>query len=244
MEKLVQGYVIKVSPYQENDCIITLLLKDSGDFLSFKARGILKSTSKNAPSCQLYTLGEYLLDYKNDNGNNVLKTGVILDRITAIYEKMEINLVLGLVCEGIIKIDDGMDSQERLDLYGGIYDLLKTKTNYGTMILVILKYFMLYCGVLLEADGCVECGRKNHLVDVSYQAGGYLCYDCNHHLDPKRSELYLKNYRYVIKAELKNINDFEVPATVATTLINEFFEYLENSAGLRLKSPAVIGKIF
>ena len=244
MEKIVSGYVLRVSPYQENDCILTILLKDSGALLSFRAKGILKSTSKNAPSCQLYTLGEYLLDYKTDkSNNNTLRTGTVIESLPKILDKIEINLVLGLLCEGILKLEDSLEDEERLELFSTVFEALKTRTNYATMALVILKYFMLYCGVLLESDCCVVCGRKTHIVDVSYQEGGYICYDCNHHFDPHRDEAYLKNYRFVMKADIKNICDFEVPMLVAGNMLRDFFDYLENAAGLGFKSRSVIAGI-
>lgn len=244
MEKLVQGYVIRITPYLENDCILTVLEKDSGNFVVFKARGVLKSTSKNAPSCQLYTLGEYLLDYKTEkSATQTLKSGSVVERMPRLYEKMEVNVVLGLVAEGILKIGDEITAKKRWELFSKVYEALKSLSNYKTIILVVLKYFMLYCGVLLEADCCVECGGKKRIVDVSYAAGGYICYDCNKRVDPRRGAEYLKNYRYVMKASLDNVYDFVVPDATASILIREFCEYLENSTGLKLKSGGVIAGI-
>ncbi len=241
MEKIVRGYVIQLTPYKENDCIVTIMVEDSGELLSFSARGIMKITSKNCPSCQLYTKGEYLINYKIDNSNtNTLKSGIIIDYLPDIYSKIEVNMILGLLAEGIKYLQDSLTDSERIELFSVVYESLKTLKNYSTIILVILKYFMIYSGIIMEADCCVCCGNKEHIVDVSYQEGGYICYQCNHKIDPHRSAAYLRNYRYVIKADIKNIYDFAVADEIAPTLIADFFEYLESAGGLKLKSRSVI----
>ncbi len=241
MEKIIKGYVIKLSQYKESDAIVTLLDSSSGKLLSFLARGVLKSISKNSPSCQLYTYGEYCLDYKLETSkNHTLKTGIILDYIPNLYSKIEINVVLGLLSEGILKLEESMEDEERLQLFSTVFDALKTKDNYLTDVLVILKYFMFYCGIIMEADCCVVCGSKSNIVDVSFSDGGYICYKCNHNYDPKRSDTYLKNYRYIMKADITNVNDFVVDEAAGLNLIKEFFSYLEDQAGLTLKSKSVV----
>jgi DNA repair protein RecO (recombination protein O) len=79
MEKKVIGYVISVVPYKDKDAIINLLTAD-GKF-SFKARGILKLTSKNAPTCQLFTLGEFVITQKTETGHSVLTTSSSIKKV-------------------------------------------------------------------------------------------------------------------------------------------------------------------
>ena len=64
MNKIYHGIIIKVVPYKESDAIISLLTKEEG-VISFKARGVFKINSKTASSLQLFTIGDYTLEYKD-----------------------------------------------------------------------------------------------------------------------------------------------------------------------------------
>ena len=68
-ELVVSGIVIKSIPYGENDAIISCLSADG--IITFKARGILKPSSKNMSSCLMYAYSEFTLEEKKGNNSKL-----------------------------------------------------------------------------------------------------------------------------------------------------------------------------
>lgn len=237
MEKIIKGYVLKVVPYQESNLIVTLLTKEGIDI--FKARGVLKPTSKNAPSCQLYTYGEYTLSYKQDGANKTLTSGVVLSMIPSLYTDLKVSTLLGLLAETITKNDDFLDGYNVFEV---VFNHLKEgNCNYATIIAIVLKLNAMESGIPLDADSCVRCGSKKNIYTVSYDDGGLLCAKCAydlHKLD--RTVSYIQNFRYVVKANIRNINDFSLDLVVAKNLIIDLFDYLEKNAGIYFKSRQMV----
>ena len=59
-EVVSKGIVLRVTPYKENDGILSIYLRDYGK-LSVLATGIRKTKSKNAAGCQPMICGEFTL---------------------------------------------------------------------------------------------------------------------------------------------------------------------------------------
>ena len=238
MNQLVRGYIIKVNQYKEADAIVNLLT-ESGDVLAFKVRGMFKPNSKNNPSCQIFTKGEYLLDYKTDYSHKALKSGTVLEQLN-LLEKIEPNIILGLMSEVIILIED-LEPSTRISLFESIFMLLKAQPSYLGLVLMILKYVMLFTGTQLEASSCVSCGTTEKIVTLSYDAGGYLCSACNTKLNsPLKSKEYLTLFRYIMKADLDDLAKFNVAEFEANILIKDLFNYIEHSLGFKFKSRVLI----
>lgn len=238
MDKVVNGYILRSANYKEADNIITLLTKDG--LVNFKARGVLKPTSKNAFCIQNYIFGEYCLSSKVDGGHELLTNGVIKDSIKDLYTNLDISVILGLLSESICKIEE-YDYKEAYHIFECVFNSLKEDFDFATIVLVILKYAIYYSGCMLESDGCVICGSVKNIECVSYNDGGYICHNCNLELhSPRQSTIYLKNYRYVLKAKPENITQFKVDVSVGYQMVVEFFNHLEQTAGIYLKSKELV----
>jgi recombinational DNA repair protein (RecF pathway) len=66
----VEGYVVHLSNYKDNDAMVNVFSGDGA--VSFLARGVLKPTSKNAAACQLLSYSRFSLD-SGKNGSLSLK---------------------------------------------------------------------------------------------------------------------------------------------------------------------------
>jgi len=237
MERIVKGYVLRVVPYKESNSIITLLTEAGLE--SFMARGIMKPTSKNASSCQLYTYGEYQLSYKTDGSNHTLLSGVPLKTLTSLYENLKFSALLGLISECILKNDD---FEEPFRVFDCVFNhFLEGKCNFSTIIAIVLKLNALYAGCNLEADGCVRCGSQKSIYTVCYDEGGLICSNCARELQLyEKSPVYIRNFRYVVKAEIEHINSFELDPIVSKSIIMDLFDFLEKNAGFYFKSKSMI----
>ncbi|MBQ9730876.1 MAG: DNA repair protein RecO [Bacilli bacterium] len=237
MERVVKGYVLRVVPYKESNSIITLLTEAGLE--SFMARGVMKPTSKNAASCQLYTYGEYQLNYKTEGSHHTLTSGVALKTLTQLYENLRYSVVLGLISECILKNDD---FEEPYKVFDTVFKhLASSKCNFATIIAIVLKLNSIYSGCNLEADECVRCGSNKSIYSVSYNEGGLMCASCSRELHiHEKSPTYIKNFRYVVKAEIEHIDKFEIDPIVSKSIILDLFDFLEKNAGVYFKSKSML----
>lgn len=240
MEEILQGYVIRFVPYLENDAIVTIVSKTKG-IVSFKARGVQKSTSKNNPSCQLFVKGEYLLDYKQEDGHRRLRSGIVENGYSPMYYDIKRLIVLTLASEGLLKFE-ASDFDDAYIFLDKLFQIIQGEYfHYPTAILVLLSIFMTRSGCQLTADHCVNCGKTTDICIVSYDDGGYLCSRCHagHNTMVQTTE-YLKYFRIVMKAQITNVSQFQVPVEVGYLLIRDFLNHLEKQVGIRFKSQSMI----
>jgi DNA repair protein RecO (recombination protein O) len=238
MNRLVRGYILKANVYKEADAIINLL-DESGELITFKVRGMYKPNSKNNPSCQLFTKGEYVLDFKTDYSHKTLKSGVVLEQIN-LLEKIEPNIILGLLAEVIILVEDLMPTT-RIAIFDYVFKSLKAGENYFLLVLMILKMVMMATGTQLEAFSCVNCGSKERIVTLSFEDGGYLCSSCNIKLNrPLRVKGYLILFKDLMRTNFSELNAIKVDDVEARALIKDLLNYLEHSMGFRFKSRPLI----
>lgn len=236
MERIIKGFVLRSVPYQENNAIVDVLTSEG--IASFKARGVFKSGSKLAASIQLYTYGEYQLAYKNETGNKTLVAGRVIDYLRPLFGNLSVSAVLALLTETIFK-NPQIDNWYQI--FQLIFDTLKGTFSYGSLINIILKYNTIYAGCYLSADNCIGCGTTKNIVTVSFEQGGFLCASCaSRHNIPAKNNDYLRYFRYVLKAEYDNSNDFEIPKDIAKDMAIDFLNHLNNSSGISFKCKEIL----
>ena len=99
-EITIHCFVLKQVEYGESDAIVSVLTENG--VIVFKARGILKLTSKNRSSCLLYSESEFTLDC-NNNDYRILTKGKLITSNFKLYDSLENMTCLGLVSEAILK---------------------------------------------------------------------------------------------------------------------------------------------
>lgn len=236
MTEIIRGYVIRVTAYQENSAIVTVLTKNGE--VSFKARSALKTPSKFSSLIQLYTYADFQLSYKTINGNKTLEAGEIITFLPSLFTDLKTSVLLSFVCE---TLNIYRDLPNGFEIFDTIFNHLREKNNFATIVAILLKYHMELNGCYLSADECVACGSKKNIVTVVYEEGGFVCCDCNKHLRaPEHSSLYLRNFRYILKANISNIDDFKIDDEVCRPLIIDFLNHLEVNCGICFKSKKLI----
>ena len=236
MTEVVRGYVIRVTPYQENSAIVTILTKDGE--VSFKARNALKTPSKFSSLIQLYTYADFQLSFKTTNGNKTLEAGEIVSFLPSLFTDLKTSVLLSFLCENL-NLNRGLPNA--FEIFDFIFNHLKKGNNFATIVAILLKHQMDLNGCYLVADECVACGSRKNIVTVSYDEGGFVCAACNEHLKvPEHSVLYLRNFRYVMKSNLNIIDTFKIDEEVAKPLILDFLHHLEVNCGIFFKSKKLI----
>ena len=201
MNDKVNGFVLSISDYKENDCLMQVMTKEYG-LLSFVGKSAKKISSKNhfLPFC----LYEFIFDYK-ENKTIYSVHGHKLIRSYFDNQDLEYIAFKNIIAELALKNRD-IDTYDALVF---VFDRLSGENRYllGSMF---VSYLIKCSGITPVVDGCVVCGNTK-VVAVSDQQGGFLCID---HLGGNEilSVEHLKKFRLLIKATFENydvVRDFD-----------------------------------
>ena len=194
MNEILTGYVIKTTDVKDNDVILNVYTREYG-IVALYARGIKKSTSKNAYACQLFDYSEFMIDMNQIKSMQLLKSATLKKEFMGIRSDYDRLALASVVIElaGYLEEDN-------------IFDLLETtlhyldshKEPYTIFNLFVVKYLDML-GLSPEVDGCVLCGDTSAIETISVLDGGFLCRNCNRHqhLKPRDAQFYLLLYDFL-----------------------------------------------
>lgn len=229
-ETVISGIVLRNVAYGENDGILTVLTEDRG-FVSFKARGILKPSSKNAGSCLIYAESEFTLE-ETKSGNYVLTRGVLKKSHYKLYESIDFMCGLGLIAESILSFLDDPSAS----IYRSFRKLLEGIENgfdVFTLEAILLAKIMAESGYGLETSHCLRCGGTKHIVSLNYAEGGFVCAKCRREREEIDPPEYLKSVRYVFMVGEDNYFHYELKRPICVRMIREFMRYFQDQFGYR-----------
>ena len=229
MKKLVSGYVVRINKYKENDAIISILTKDGIE--SFKARALFKPNNKNAHALNLYSYGEYNINYKQEGGNETLISASLLSFVDKMYVSLDYALLFGVMGEIANKYDGFFEVFDYL--FKNINDI-----DVYVAIIYCLKYILEKEGTLPIGDKCVKCNGKDNIETLSFIEGGFLCHSCNDTGVTIDSRI-LHDYHVIYKMQLEHLKHVHIDEKRAIYFIDQFYEYIESSLGIKLVSKNV-----
>ena len=229
MKKLVTGYVVRISKYKENDAIISVLTKKGIE--SFKARAMYKPNNKNAHALNLYSYGEYNINYKIEGGNGTLISASLLSFVDKMYVSLDYALLFGVMGEIANKYDGFFD------VFDYIFKNIDSIDVY-VAIIYCLKYILEKEGTLPIGDKCVKCGTKENIENLSFIEGGFICHSCNETNITIDSKI-LHDYHVIYKMQLEHLKNVKIEEKRAIYFIDLFYEYIESSLGIKLVSKNV-----
>lgn len=221
MNNKINGIILEVNAYQENDLLLKVLTRDHG-LISLIGKGSQKMSAHNhyVP----FNLYEFLIDLKDNKTLYVIKGAKLLN---SYYddEKIKFLAFKNIIVNALIKNKDELD-QEDYDNMFFILDNFNEKTMYCLGCLFFSR-LLNKSGILPFVDGCVECGNEK-VIGISKQKGGFVCK--NHAYEQDLLDVIrLKKFRLIIKAKFENYNlvkDYEYDLTDFSLLVDF---YLENS---------------
>ena len=235
MNDKVEGLVLKINDYKENDLILEVITKDRG-FLSLVAKGAKKiSAKKHYYNLCIY---EFIIDYKET------KTIFSIFNSSLIKSFYDDNNLKLCSFENIL-IEITYKSKELYDfeLYNNLLFVLE-KINEKNMYLLgslLISYFLKIYGLSPVVDGCTICGNKK-VVGISINSGGFVC--AKHLNNLKNLDVFvLKKFRLINKASFENyeaIKDIEYDFYDFELMIDFFVE----NADLNLKSLKMYERLF
>ncbi len=238
-EKRRTGIVLRLTPFKDSDAMVNAISEDG--FFSFKARGVEKLSSKNAPSVQPLTLSEFIL-MESQSGGLSLKEGGVIESFSKI-EDLSCAATLSFIQELTLKI---VQEDEALRVYPYLLASLRLISSGNDPLSVGLLYFakvLTIGGYGLNVDRCVICGKQKDIVCLSYSEGGFLCRDdFEAETSIKTSPRHLQIARFLFKCEEKDFPRGEFAKEECLLFYSELSQYLENLTGVKLKSISLLKK--
>ena len=235
-----EGIVIRRTSYKEGSAMISVLTKDR--IRSFLAKGVLKITSKNAPSVNLFTKSRF--QTFNGEEGDWLRVGEVLcsyPNITKDFEKLAILDFISEITNSLIGSGDAKDTYEFLEK---TLECLNGDFSPLTALLIYFAKVLKAAGYGLDVDSCAICGQKRAITALSFKDGGFICQNCfdgSKHVktDPRK----LKILRYIFKVDVPNFTKVAFGNEECKSIIFELCDFLNFVSQIEFKSLTLLKEI-
>ena len=235
-----EGITIRSTPFRDFDAMVTVLSNDK--IYSFLVRGALKYESKLGPSVNLYTKTRFYI--VNGKEGKTLRSAEILDSYENIKTNIDSLAVVDLLGELTNKVILSDDANKIYPNFVRCLELLNEGFSPYTLAIIYFAKVLDVAGFALNVDSCQICGKKDDIVALSYNDGGFICRNC---LSPlkhvKSNPNKLKMIRYIFKVDIPNYPKIEFEKKACLEIIRELAKFLEDNTQLNLKSIELLKKI-
>ena len=235
-----EGIVIRRTSYNNEAAMVTVLTKEK--LRSFLCKGVLKITSKNSSSVNLFTKSNFTV-FKGKEGD-WLRSGEIISSYPNIINDFNKLAALDFISEITNSFIGTNDTKEIYDFLSKSLDLLNTNFSTLTVCLVYFAKVLKASGYGLDVDSCCICGKKEGIVAVSLKDGGFICDKCFNGLNhQKYDSRKLKIFRYIFKVDLDNYGKINFDDIECKNIIFEIYNFLNMNSQIELKSLALLNEI-
>ena len=239
-EVVSPGIVLKVTPYKENDCILSVYFRDYGK-LSVIATGVRKPKSKNAAGCQPMILSEFTIFLRQGLCRLVRSVPIESYRYlqSDILSQACATFILEYYYRGL------QENEPDLKYYDYITAVLE-RLNQGYPPLLVylfcLSFILKDSGSAMMVDHCFFCEDRSHIASVNVQEGGFVCLNHMHENDAFYPVEVLRLIRYVNRLEITEID--QIDANEATILeVKRIMEhFLDEYCPIHFSSRKFISK--
>lgn len=174
-----QGLVLRVTTYNDNDALLTVLTKKYGK-LTVKARGLRRKNTPLAAPCQLLTYSEFtLFEYRGMHTINEAQAIELFQTLRKDLDKLALATYFAQVTELLSQED--MPNPELLSL---ILNCLYALDKMDIMPSVVKSVFELrsasIAGYMPDLSGCHRCGNP-HPERFNIVSGHLECVSCKDH---------------------------------------------------------------
>ena len=235
-----EGIVIRRTSFKESAAMITVLTKDR--IRSFLAKGVLKITSKNAPSVNLFT--KSLFQTFHGAEGDWLRVGEVINsypNLTKDFQKLAILDFISEITNNLIGENDATNVypflEKTLEALNGDFSPL-------TALLIYFAKVLQASGYGLDVDSCVICGKKEGITTLSFKDGGFICKNCfDASMHDKNDARKLKIIRYIFKVDIDNFQKIAFSNDECKNIIFEICDFLNYSSQIEFKSLNLLRQI-
>ncbi len=223
-----KGLVLRVSPYNDSDAMLTILTGEQGR-ISAKVRNLRRKNSPLAAPCQLLAFAEFtLFDYKGVYTVNEAHTIELFTDLRKDLQKLSMGTYFAQVGE-VVSQEDFPTPEFLSLLLNCLYALCKLEIPEEKVKAVFELRSACLAGYTPDLYGCHICGDPNGVfMDIS--AGQLQCAVCRNpgsgHIRLPLTAGILDAMRYICHCEPSKIFSFTLPAESVSMLSNITESYL------------------
>lgn len=235
-----EGIVIRRTDYKEGAAMITVLTKDR--IRTFLAKGVLKMTSKNAPSVNIFTKSKFQVFHGQDG--DWLRVGEIIESYPNINSNLEKLAILDFISELTNTLLDSKDAGRTYHLLEKSLESLNTDFSPWTVLSIYFAHVIETAGYGLTIHECSKCGNPHGIVSLSYKDGGFICEKCfdetRHAKTPVRK---MKMIRYITKVDSDLIEKVTFGKDECKELIFELADFLDWTSQIKFKALTLLRQL-
>lgn len=249
-----KGFVIKLSPLNENDKVVVLLSQYNGR-INAVAKGIKKIKSRSAGSLDLLNHVSFRF-YQGKSQLDLLTEVKLINDFRVLKQNLDIINLNIYILELIDKSISG--HEKNTDLYTLLFDFLYQQEKFENNItaLEVLEYVTIFQIKLLDLlgytpllDSCIECGEpllqdKERITSENGQVG----YICHKHLHKNInyqnvSDVIVKIQRFIIDRPLKSGQRLKVTPDHLKALFSIQHTWLQGIIEKKIYTTDIINSI-
>ena len=235
-----EGIVIRRTSYKEGSAMISVLTKDK--IRSFLAKGVLKITSKNSPSVNLFTKSKFQV-FKGEEGD-FLRVGEVISSYPNITKSLEKLAIMDFICEMTNSLIGTNDAKDIYLFLEKTLESLDGDFSPFTSLLIYFAKVMKASGYGLDVDSCAICGKKTSITALSYKNGGFICENCfDKSIHIKTDSRKLKIMRYIFKVDVDNFTKVAFSNDECKEIIYEFCDFLNKVSQIEFKSLTLLSQL-
>lgn len=240
MIEQVEGVVIKVNDYSDNDKILALFSDKHGK-INVIAKGARKNKSKNLSCCQLFVEGSYHL-YRGKK-MYTLNSCDLVNANYKIRENLYAFAYTNLICELMVKLLPDEDA------HANIYQMLHKTLGYmeqstdETAQICALAFtikLIAMIGYKIQLKECTCCGEEINLKEplgFSILEGGVVCAQCQKHTDLQLKVSVYQTLYQLLYYRFEELSKIEYNKEIMSMVQSLIVDYLYYHSGIsNLKS--------
>lgn len=235
-----EGIVIRRTSYKEGAAMISVLTKEK--IRTFLAKGVLKMTSKNAPSVNLFTKSRFQVFHGQDG--DWLRVGEIIESYPNIQSSLEKLAILDFVSEITNSLIGTNDANGLYPFLEKTLEALNSDFSPWTALLIYFAHTISKAGYGLDVDKCAVCGKKESIISLSYKDGGFICDKCFDEFKHAKTDVRkLKIMRYIFKVDIDNFEKVTFGKDECKEIIFELSDFLNWISQIEFKSLTLLNQI-
>ena len=245
MNDSLHVFVLSQSDYKENDALVKTFSLEKG-IVTFIAKGLLKSESKNASACMPFSESTLTYDDKEGSGLQILHSASLISSHRTLREDLNKQTIMTIICELTEQLlKDNYDPSLSREIYKVVQQCISTleKTDkYGHVMTYFLVSSLNWLGVEPQVDECTLCG-DNQINSLSMDEGGFICVNCQKEIQsPIYTTEFLYAFRVVNKVTTDNFERYLNYKAPDKNLVDTLYEFMKYHTNISLKSWVFIEK--
>ena len=245
MNDKLKVIMLSQSDYKDNDAMIQTLSLEKG-ILTFIAKGLLKSESKNASACLPFSESELTYDEKEGSSLQILHSATIINSHRLLREDLSKQTVMTVISELVSQLlKENYDPKllnEVYKVYTQCMSTVETSDKHAHTLTFFLVCALGWFGVEPHVDECTLCG-DTQINSISMEEGGFICSNCQKEIQSQLfSSDFLYAFRIVNKVTSDNFSRYLNYNAPDKTLIDFLYQFMQYHTNISLKSWVFLEK--